>query len=94
MNPGDKYLIYGDQISTGANTLSDYGNVQHTHNSYPKFIKAHVVSIEDSGKITYLDSTTQWYKNSNKDSNKDNDYYIKNGQVTNQEDIDDYRSKL
>lgn len=101
MNPGDKYLIYGDDISSGEKTLSDYGNTQHIHNKWPKLLKIHVVSIEDSGKITYLDSYTQWYdnleetENSGKNSDK-KDYYIKKGTVADSqnEDLDKYRNKL
>lgn len=101
MNPGDKYLIYGDDISSGGKTLSDYGNTQHIHNKWPKLLKIHVVSIEDSGKITYLDSYTQWYDNLEKTENSGSgiskgDYYIKKGTVASSqnEDLDEYRSKL
>lgn len=101
MNPGDKYLIYGDDISSGEKTLSDYGNTQHIHNKWPKLLKIHVVSIEDSGKITYLDSYTQWYDNLEKTENSDSevskgDYYIKKGTVASSqnEDLDEYRNKL
>jgi hypothetical protein len=52
------------------------------------------VSIEDSGKITYLDSTTKWY-----DAKEGNKYYIDsqanknvNGNLV--PDIDSYRNML
>ena len=57
LNPGDKYVIYTDDPNSinGSNSmlLSDWG--QGKHNIDPRTIKLHVVSIEDSGKITYLD---------------------------------------
>ena len=90
MNPGDKYIIYTQQnngsISDNGNYLSDYGNETHTHNYWPKLTKIHVVSIEESGKIIYLDSSVKWYD--------DIHYYIQS-QVRNSEgkpDIDSYRS--
>lgn len=86
MNSGDKYIIYSEDLEGNSKYLSDYGNLSHQHNSFPKLVKIHVVSIEESGKIVYLDSTTKWY---------DNDYYIsgegrKNGE--DKLDIDSYRT--
>ena len=90
MNPGDKYIIYTKQnngnISDNGNYLSDYGNESHTHDQWPKLTKIHIVSIEDSGKIIYLDSSVKWYE--------DIHYYIQS-QVQNSEgkpDLDSYRS--
>ena len=62
LNPGDKYIIYTDSANELINNrecLSDFGASNHgeTH----KYVKLHVVSIDDSGKITYLDTTTKWY---------------------------------
>ncbi len=87
MNSGDKYIIYSDDL-TDDNTkhLSDYGNLSHRHGMFPKLVKVHVVSIEESGKIVYLDSNTKWY---------DNNYYISNDGHKNSEgklDIDSYRT--
>ena len=84
INPGDKYIIYSDvnnSISGNKDVLSDYS--QHKHDVNHKNVKLHVVSIEDSGKITYLDTTTKWY----------DDYYIKEGaEVSNGKiDLDSYR---
>lgn len=85
LNPGDKYIIYTDEnnsISGNSGVLSDYGKKEH--DVFPQVVKLHVVSIEDSGKITYLDTTTKWYDN----------YYIKEGRVEIQEgktDLDSYR---
>ena len=86
LNPGDKYIIYTDQtnaLSSNASLLSDWGAKKH--NIDPRAIKLHVVSIEDTGKITYLDTTTKWY----------DDYYIKEGAVTvagGKTDLDSYRN--
>lgn len=87
MNPGDKYIIYSDNLENSKNNLSDYGSTKHEHNSDPKLVKIHVVSIEESGKIVYLDSTTKWY---------DNDYYISPGIKAGSDsiDIDSYRTML
>ena len=68
MHSGDKYIIYSNNIDGAKQSLSDYGNNSYNHGTFPKFVKIHVVSIEDSGKIVYLDSSTKWY---------DNNYYIK-----------------
>jgi hypothetical protein len=63
LNPGDKYIIYTstDGIIGNEGRLSDYGLGNTKHNALPKYVKLHIVSIEDNGKITYLDTTTKWY---------------------------------
>ena len=64
LNPGDKYIIYvsqTDMLEKNYTYLSDLGNTDHVHGGFPKIVKLHVVSIEDSGKITYLDSSVRWY---------------------------------
>lgn len=64
LNPGDKYIIYvskTDMLEKNYTYLSDLGNTDHIHGGFPKIVKLHVVSIEDSGKITYLDSSVRWY---------------------------------
>lgn len=87
MNPGDKYIIYADsKLQDNANYLSDYGNSDNLYGSFPKFTKIHIVAIEDSGKINFLDSSIKWY---------DNDYYIQalqQDKVNMAPDIDSYRS--
>ena len=87
MTPGDKYIIYSEDLDSNNTNLSDYGNTSHTHDTFPKLVKIHVVSIEESGKIVYLDSTTRWY---------DNDYYLSNkGKKDNGKvDLDSYRDLL
>ena len=64
LNPGDKYIIYvsqTDMLEKNYTYLSDLGNTDHIHGGFPKIVKLHIVSIEDSGKITYLDSSVRWY---------------------------------
>lgn len=86
MNSGDQYIVYSENLD-GLH-LSDYGNTSHKHEEFPKLVKIHVVSIEESGKIVYLDSTTKWY---------DNNYYINNN-VKQQSDgkllLDSYRTMV
>jgi hypothetical protein len=63
LNPGDKYVIYSnsDSLSQNSSKLTDYGNESHEYGTWPRLSKIHVISIEDSGKISYLDSTLKWY---------------------------------
>ena len=95
LNPGDKYIIYSDTAGISGNTscLSDLAS-NMKHGNDPKNIKLHIVSIDDAGKITYLDSTTKWY-----DVGEGNKYYIdsqanKNVNGNNVPDIDSYRNLL
>ena len=89
LNPGDKYIIYTNPTSLTNNKecLSDFGA---SHNSLPKNVKLHVVSIEDSGKITYLDTTTKWY------NIEGDQYYISSQKIGNTDngDLDSYRNML
>lgn len=94
LNPGDKYIIYTnskDNLSNNIDCLSDWGKKVD-----PKYVKLHVVSIEDSGKITYLDSTTKWYDIDNADGTYSDYYinYIQNSPEGESQDIDSYRNLL
>lgn len=81
LNPGDKYIIYSSDIEGSKDTLSDYG--ANGHNILPRLLKIHVVAIEESGKINYLDSSVKWY---------DNGYYISQNKIGSEgTDIDEYR---
>lgn len=89
MTSGDKYIIYSGDIDSSENSryLSDYGNTSHQHGRFPKLIKIHVVSIEESGKITYLDSSTKWYKDSN--------FYLQDSKkIIDEPDLDSYRTMV
>lgn len=87
LNPGDKFIIYDKNAEIYKEThISDMGNKSHVYGSFPKWLKIHVVAIEDSGKINYLDSTLRWY----------NEYFIAQSKENNQNipDIDSYRNLL
>ena len=91
LNPGDKFILYDKNSALlNQNTITDLGNTQHTYGTFPKLVRIHVVAIEDSGKINYLDSTLRWYENNNKD------YFITNSSstTTGAPDIDSYRNLL
>lgn len=95
LNPGDKYVIYTtENLINNKNYLSDYGNTDHVHGGFPKILKLHVVSIEDSGKITYLDDSVRWYTSTK--TGEPEDYYITTctQKATQQADIDSYRDLL
>lgn len=87
LNPGDKFIIYDkNAIINSESNISDMGNTSHVYGSFPKWLKIHVVAIEDSGKINYLDSSLRWYDN----------YFIAQSKETNPDipDIDSYRNLL
>ena len=92
LNAGDKYIIYTNPSSITQNysKLSDCINVDEVeqYDNLPKNVKLHVVSIEDSGKITYLDSTTKWY------NTEDYKYYLSSKKIGNNSntDLDEYRN--
>ena len=75
LNPGDKFVIYDKKNQILQEThITDIGNTSHIYGSFPKWLRIHVIAIEDSGKITYLDSSMKWYEsfsNQNQNSNKD-----------------------
>lgn len=110
INPGDKFIISWDKIGiTNFEKVSNYGNMHETFDKveyyWPKLVQVHVVSIEDTGKITYLDSTVKWYTDGttkdskyNKDNSKEKPKFIlttenlsEEGTTTN---LDTYRSAL
>lgn len=92
LNPGDKFIIYDKNAVINSELhISDMGNESHVYGSFPKWLKIHVVAIEDSGKINYLDSTLRWYDN----------YFIAQSKKTQDNpsgedipDIDSYRNLL
>ena len=95
LNPGDKFIIYDQNgVINRQSNITDMGNTQHVYGAFPKLLKIHVIAIEDSGKINFLDQTVRWY-------NSSNDYFMMptrqvqvNGQNTNVIDIDSYRDLL
>lgn len=88
LNPGDKYIVYSSGLQDNSNNITDYGNSAYSYGDWPKLLRLHIVAIEDSGKINYLDSTVKWYNNN---------YFIQdNGSANNtpEIDIDSYRSTI
>ena len=67
LNPGDQYIINVKEAGTAFinnyDNLSDFDNKSNTHGTWPKLVKIHIVSIEESGKIIFLDSDVRWYDN-------------------------------
>lgn len=95
LNPGDKYIIYTnskDSLTDNRNCLSDFTNIAE-HNNSPKYVKLHVVSIDDAGKITYLDTTTKWYDI--QDTNILRKYYISSQKIgSDGADLDEHRNLI
>ena len=57
-------------------------------------MKIHVIAIEDSGKINYLDSSIKWYESIT--NSESTDYFIRTSKKEdpNKPDIDSYRNLL
>lgn len=94
LNPGDKFVIYDTNNQILSEThITDIGNTSHTYGSFPKWLKIHVIAIEDSGKINYLDSSIKWYKS--EELGHPSDYFIRTSvEKTGKPDIDSYRNLL
>lgn len=89
LNPGDKFIVYSNNLGDYNTIITDYGNTSETLYTFPKEIRISLVAIEDSGKINYLDSTLKWYGSGN------NTYYInKSANNVNKPDLDSYRNLL
>lgn len=97
LNPGDKFIIYDKNNQILQEThITDIGNTSHTYGSFPKWLKIHVIAIEDSGKITYLDSSIKWYE-STSELVPPYDYFIRpsvNRDGIRKPNIDSYRNLL
>lgn len=88
LNPGDKFVIYGNSILANKDSISDIGSKSHKIDSIPRYVTIRVVSIGDDGKITYLDDSLKWTQL----SNSGDDYYIKESNLDQgsiKQDIDD-----
>lgn len=90
LNPGDKFIVYSTTaLEKSAKIITDYGNTSETLYSFPKYLRIHLVAIEDSGKINYLDSNLKWY------GTGDSHYYISSGaNGINNTDVGSYRNLL
>lgn len=102
LNPGDKYIIYEttNALTTCKNTITDIDNTSRIFGKFPKFVKIHIVAIEDSGKINFLDSSVKWYGPENSNSANNNlTYFIQSvksdlDSPNHAPDIDSYRSLI
>jgi hypothetical protein len=87
LRAGDKFCICSSDVGNEGGELSAYGT--DNINKSPSWLKLHVVSIQDDGKLVYLDDDLTWY------NNKNGTYYIKLGTVSKDKDgklsIDEYR---
>lgn len=90
LNPGDKFIVYSTTpLENNAQIITDYGNTSETLYSFPKYLRIHLVAIESSGKINYLDSNLKWY------GTGDSHYYISSGDKgIDNGDVDSCRSLL
>ena len=76
--PGDKYIIaYSGDVSN----ITDYDTPDKKLNSFPRFLNVRVVTIDDNGKITDLESSVKWY-------NTDNNKYFKFNKLDDKGEID------
>lgn len=105
LNPGDKFVIHWNDngnTSTNYSTVSNFGNPRKSNDSlvldWPKLMRVHLVSIEDSGKINYLDSTVQWYNYTSSSNNSLGPFFLKETPQENPStgvvDIDSYRDSV
>lgn len=77
LNPGDKFIIYDKSKNIQKEQfITDIGNTDHEYGKFPKLLKIHVVAIEDSGKINYLDSSLKWYEIKSGDTMEYHDYFM------------------
>ena len=93
LNPGDKFIIYGNNILDNKDSISDIGSTSHKVDSIPRYVTIRVVSIGDDGKITYLDDSLKWTQL----SNQGDDYYIKQNDLSSssiKNDIDNYNTLI
>lgn len=106
IGPGDKFIIsWGQAGLNNKNFISNFGNktcsFAEGESYWPKLVKLHIVSIQDDGKLIYLDNDVQWYPTDIKDSNSDNAFPIsteefldKDGTMKDLHNLDEYRHAL
>ncbi len=106
IGPGDKFIIsWGQAGLNNKNFISNFGNktcsFAEGESYWPKLVKLHIVSIQDDGKLIYLDNDVQWYPTNIKDSNSDNAFLIsteefldKDGTMKDLHNLDEYRHAL
>ncbi len=106
IGPGDKFIIsWGQAGLNNKNFISNFGNKTYSfaegESYWPKLVKLHIVSIQDDGKLIYLDNDVQWYPTNIKDSNSDNAFPISTEEFLNEDgtmkdlhNLDEYRHAL
>lgn len=108
IGPGDKFIIsWGQAGLNNKNFISNFGNktcsFAEGESYWPKLVKLHIVSIQDDGKLIYLDNDVQWYPTNIKDSdsNSDNAFPISTEEFLNEDgvmkdlhNLDEYRHAL
>lgn len=94
LNPGDQYVVYYDE-SGDMTKITDYETTSKKLNGLPKLLNIKVVSIEDNGKMTVLDSNVKWYDLKNNENGEPKNYFkfIPNEENNAEKiDLDQYRS--
>lgn len=108
IGPGDKFIIsWGQEGLNNKNFISNFGNktcsFAEGESYWPKLVKLHIVSIQDDGKLIYLDNDVQWYPTNIKDSNSNSDnafpisteeFLDENGTMKDLHNLDEYRHAL
>ena len=96
LNPGDKFIVYSDECiyQERLQDMQEWDGNEFTQVNHP-MVTLHLVSIQDNGKIVYLNSDVRKYEVS-KDNTKFK-YHILGQQVdgnNNKIDVDSYRNVL
>ena len=108
IGPGDKFIIsWGEAGLNNKNFISNFGNktcsFAEGESYWPKLVKLHIVSIQDDGKLIYLDNDVQWYPTDIKDSNSNSDnafpisteeFLNEDGVMKDLHNLDEYRHAL
>lgn len=108
IGPGDKFIIsWGQAGLNNKNFISNFGNKTRSfaegESYWPKLVKLHIVSIQDDGKLIYLDNDVQWYPTNIKDSNSNSDnafpisteeFLDEDGTMKDLHNLDEYRHAL
>ena len=108
IGPGDKFIIsWGEAGKQNKDYISNFGNTSQSfaegESYWPKLVKLHIVSIQDDGKLIYLDNDVQWYPTDIKDSNSNSDnafpisteeFLNEDGVMKDLHNLDEYRHAL
>lgn len=89
LNPGDQYIITYSENSD-LTKVTDYETTFRKLNGLPKLLNVKVVSIEDNGKMTVLDSNVKWYDLKNNTGGNPKNYFkfISHGKDNSETEID------